>query len=388
MRVRLMPLSEDRCKRSMLLLAGLALFVSMAVGQQAPASSPDVNVVNVLATVRDKHGKIVNNLSQNDFVVDEDGRQQVIRNFTRESDLPLTLGLLVDTSLSQRHVLDQERAASGHFIDQVLREDKDKAFLIHFDREVELLQDLTPSKQKLNAALGSLQQPQLKRNDDDSSPNGTGYPRRRGGSAPSLMSSRVLYDSVYLASNELMLKPQGRKVVIVLSDGVDRGSKVTIERAIAAAQRANTVVYSILVPGQQSSGNHGGWEHRGGIGGIGGMGGGPMGRRGGGYPPSSQPEYDRPDGKKVLERMSKETGGRMFEFSKKESFDQIYQQIQEELRNQYSLGYVPDRPGNASEYRKIHVTTTQKELVVQARDGYYPARQLDAKDAKEEKEQN
>jgi VWFA-related protein len=360
----------------MSLLAGLAVFVSMfvlaAIAQQAPANSGDVNLVNVLATVRDKHGKIVNNLSQNDFVLDEEGRQQAIRSFSRETDLPLTLGLLVDTSPSQRKVLEQERSASGHFIDQVLREDKDKAFLIHFDREVELLQDLTPSKQKLNSALGSLQQPQLKRDEDDS--DGSGYPRSERGSGRSQMGGALLYDSVYLASNELMLKQPGRKAVIVFSDGVDRGSKVTLERAIEAAQRTNTVVYSILFAGHQGSGNDSGWGRGGG--GMGGpMGGGPMGgpmgRRGGGYPRSPEPRQDRSNG--------------MFEVSKKETVDQIYQQIQEDLRNQYSLGYVPDRPGNASEYRKIHVTTTQKELVVQTRDGYYPAKQLEAK---QEKEQN
>ena len=388
--LRFMPSSEGRSKRSMSLLTGLAVFVSMfvlaAIGQQAPANSGDVNLVNVLATVRDKHGKIVNNLSQNDFVLDEEGRPQAIRSFSRETDLPLTLGLLVDTSPSQRKALEQERSASGHFIDQVLREDKDKAFLIHFDREVELLQDLTPSKQKLNSALGSLQQPQLKRDEDDS--NGSGFPRSGRGSGRSQMGGALLYDSVYLASNELMLKQPGRKAVIVLSDGVDRGSKVTLERAIESAQRTNTVVYSILFAGHQSSDNDSGWGHGGG--GMGGpMGGGPMGgpmgRRGGGYPRSPEPRQDRSNGKKILERISKETGGRMFEVSKKETVDQIYQQIQEDLRNQYSLAYVPDRPGNASEYRKIHVTTTQKELVVQTRDGYYPAKQLEAK---QEKEQN
>jgi VWFA-related protein len=391
---RFMPFSESRCKHFMPLRAGLTAFVSIvlsaflspAIGQQAPANPVDANLVNVLATVRDKHGKIVNNLSQNDFVLDEDGRRQAIRSFSRETDLPLTLGLLVDTSLSQRQVLEQERSVGGHFIDEVLREDKDKAFLIHFDREVELLQDLTSSKQKLNAALGALQQPQL-HDEDDSASDGSGYPRSGRGSAGS-QTGGTLYDSVYLASNELMLKQQGRKAVIVLSDGVDRGSKVTLERAIESARRANTAVYSILFAGKQSSDNGGGWERGGGIGGIGGMGG-PMGRRGG-YPRSPQPQQDRSNGKKILERISRETGGRTFEVSKKEAADQIYQTIQEELRNQYSLGYLPDRPGNAN--RKIHVTTTRKELVVQAREGNYPARQLDMtkEDAKKEqkKEQN
>jgi VWFA-related protein len=384
-----MLLSPGSSKYPMLLLAGLAVLIATAVGQQSPMASADVKVVNVLTTVRDKHGKVVDNLSPNDFLLDEDGRQQAIR-FSRGTDLPLTLGLLVDTNLSQRKVLDEERSASGRFIDQVLREDTDKVFLIHFDREVELLQDLTPSKQKLNAALGSLQQPQFKKNEDDSSSSGNGNPgsgegypgsgRSGSGRRQRMSGGTVLYDSLYLASNELMQKQPGRKVVVVLSDGVDRGSKMTLERAIEAAQRADTVVYSILLVGQQSHDNSGGWGHAGGIGGMGG----PMGRHGGGYPRSPQPQQDRPNGKKILERISKETGGRMFEASKKESVDQIYQKIQEEVRSQYSLSYTPDRPGNASEYRKIHVATTQKDLVVQVRDGYYPAKQLDAKKEKDE----
>ena len=117
-------------------------------------------MVNVLATVRNKHGEIVRNLTKDDFMLEEDDRPQTIGYFARETDLPLTLGLLVDTSLSQRRVLDQERSASSTFLDQVLRVNKDKAFVIHFDREVELLQDLTSSRQKLQAALGLLQMPQ------------------------------------------------------------------------------------------------------------------------------------------------------------------------------------------------------------------------------------
>jgi VWFA-related protein len=375
----------------MLLLAGLAVLVSVfvlaAIGQQAPANPVDVNAVTVLATVRDKHGNIIDSLSQNDFILDEDGRPQSIRYFSRETDLPLTLGLLFDTTSSQRQLLDQERSASGHFIDQVLREDdQDKAFLIHFDHQVELLQDLTPSKQKLNDALDLLQQSQFRRNEDDPSSSGEGYPRNSG---RSLLGGTLLYDSVYLASNELMLKRQGHKAIVVLSDGVDFGSKVTLERAIESAQRANTVVYSILLPSMQGSGNSGGWGR--GPGGMGGPTGGPMGRRGPGYPPRSpQPQKGRPDGKKILDRISKETGGRMFDVSKessrketlKETVYQIYQRINQDIRHRYSLVYVPDRPGSASEYHKIHVTTTRKDLVVQTRDGYYPAKQFDAKQEK------
>ena len=223
---------SERCKHPILLRGLAALFLTVvptAIARQAPASSPsspssaDVNLVNVFATVRDQQGKIIDNLSQQDFVLEEDGRPQAIRFFSREGDLPLTLGLLVETGMNQRHVLEQERSSSGHFIDQLLREDKDKAFLIHFDREVELLQDLTPSKQKLNAALNLLQQPQLKHTGDDSS-GGSGYPGGGRGSGHGQVGA-TLYDSVYLAANELMLKQQGRKAVIVLSSGVDRAQQ-------------------------------------------------------------------------------------------------------------------------------------------------------------------
>ena len=150
-----------------------------------------------------------------------------------------------------------------------------------------------------------------------------------------------------------MTKQQGRKALIILSDGVDHGSKVGITTAIETAQRADTVVYSILFKDDEGFGNR-----------AVSMGPFGTGRRGGGS------QEARPDGKKILEQISRETGGRMFEVSKKETVDKIYAQIEEELRNQYSLGYTPDKntgPG----YHKLHVSTKQKELVVQARDGYY-----------------
>jgi VWFA-related protein len=340
--------------------------------QPVTTMSVQVKVVNVLATARDKHGKIVNGLNKDDFTLTEDGRSQAIRYFSRETDIPLTLGLLVDTSMSQRRVLGEERSASQSFLNQMVREDKDKAFVIHFDRDVELLQDLTSSHEKLEAALRSLEAPQFTRTSGGNSPGGgggsdpgssRGSGRHRGGGGT------ALYDSVYLASDELMQKQQGRKAVIVLSDGVDTGSKESLEEAIESAQRANTVVYSILFKDDEAYGNGGGFGRTGisipGMGGSrGGMGG--PGRGGRRYP------EQHADGKKVLERISKETGGRLFEVSKKESVDQIYAQIQEELRNQYSLGYTPDR-GGASEsgYHKIQVAVKQKDVTVQAREGYY-----------------
>ncbi len=379
-----MPFIGYRSKRRLLWLAGLAACAVLLAAQQPTTYSVEVKVVNVLTTVRDKHGKLINSLSQDDFVLDEDGRQQSIKYFSRETDLPLTLGLLVDTSLSQRRVLDQERSASGSFVDKVLREDKDKAFLIHFDREVELLQDLTSSRQKLQDGLRLLQTSSSDQDRSGGSGGGSGggYPsggRGSGRGGYSHHGGTLLYDSIYLASDELMQKQHGRKAVIVLTDGVDRGSKVSLDRAIESAQRADTVVYSILFADRDAYGSNGGWDRGGG------MGGGPYGgRRGGGYPPPRQPQQDHPDGKKILERISRETGGRMFEVSKKQTVDQIYQQIQDELRNQYNLGYTPDRAGEGSEYHKIHVVTKQKDLVVQARDGYYSPRPAQSKAAEQQ----
>jgi VWFA-related protein len=356
-----------------------------AHGQDATTMSVDVKVVTLPVTVRDKKGQIVRNLTKDDFVLQEDGRPQVIKYFTQDANLPLTLGLLVDTSLSQRNVLDQERNASKVFLDQMLTDAKDRAFLIHFDREVELLQDLTSSREKLQAGLELLRTPQLDRNggsgdpgsgssDPQSSPGpGNGRPQmHRGGGT-------LLYDAIFLASDELMKKQQGRKALIVLSDGDDRGSKESLQSAIEAAQRADTVVYSILFAdnhrdsdgfGRQGGGGmgrHGGGWPGGGWPGGGGSGG---GGRGGGR----NPQEPHVDGKKILEQLSKETGGRLYEVSKKQAIDQIYDNIAEELRTQYNLGYTPDKGNSEAGYHKISLAAKQKDLVVQTRDGYYADR--------------
>ena len=327
-----------------------------------PKIAVEVKTVSVLATVRDKHGKIVSNLTKDDFQLDEDGRPQTINYFAHESDLPLRLGLLVDTSLSQRRVLDQERSASYSFLDKLLRQDKDLAFVIQFDREVELLQDFTPSRPQLQAALQKLSTPQF---DAGGGSNGGGGGSGNGGGGRGRGSrggGTLLYDAIFLGSDELMSKQQGRKALIVLSDGVDHGSRETMAEAIATAQRADTIIYSILfADDEENYGRPGGF-------GMGGHGGGMGGGRGGGrYPPQEQ----RPDGKKILEQISKETGGRMFKVTKKETIDAIYAEIEEDLRNQYSLAYTPDK-GNTLGYHKIHlVVAKQKDLVIQARDGYY-----------------
>jgi VWFA-related protein len=371
----------------------LLLLLAMAAGNavaQAPADSSaaqpaarmsvKVNVVNVLATVRDKHGKIVQSLGPDDFILTEDGRPQKLHYFAKDSDLPLTLGLLVDTSLSQRAVLDQERSASRSFLDQMVQ-NQDKAFIIHFDRDAELLQDVTSSHEKLAAALDDLETPQLERassgspsnTDPDAYPGAGGGRGQRGHFGGG---GTVLYDSIYLASNELMSKQQGRKALIVLSDGVDRGSKEGLESAIAAAQKANTMVYAIYFKGEEGfDHDNGGYGHRrGGWGGMGGPGmGGPMGGGGMGRGRYPRQERQRPDGKKILERIATETGGRLFEVSKKQPVDQIYASIEEELRNEYNIGFTPDAEGASPGYHKIQLTAKKKDLTVQARQGFYAA---------------
>lgn len=323
----------------------------------------------MLASVRDKHGKLVENLTRDDFVLQQDGHPQTIKYFAQESNLPLILGLLVDTSMSQRRLLDQERSASRTFVDRVLREDRDKAFLIHFDREVELLQDLTPSRQKLEAALDQVGAPQFSQTsssgssgDPDDSHSGSG----RGGRGGYGGGGTLLYDAIYLASDEVTRKQQGRKALIVLSDGVDRGSKESLAEAIGTAQRADTMVYSILFADKDSYADHGGFggPRMGGGMGVGGMG----GRGGGGYPRRTE---ERPDGKKILQQISRETGGRFFEVTKKETIDEIYTAIDEELRNQYSLGYTPEKADAGSGYHKLQLTTKNKDLVVRTREGFY-----------------
>jgi VWFA-related protein len=280
--------------------------------------------------------------------------------------LPLRLGLLVDTSLSQRRVLDQERSASYSFLDNLLRKKKDLAFVVNFDFDVTLLQDFTDARPRLQAALESLDTPQLS--------SGSGGGGRRGGNGGSGGSSggpdgsgrsggghrggggTHLYDAVYLASDELMSRQQGRKALVILSDGVDHGSQETPAEAIETAQRSDTIVYSILYVDEEGYGNHPSF----------GMGPGGHGGHGGRYPR----QQEHVDGKKILEQVSKKTGGRLFKVSKKETVEKIYAQIEEELRSQYRLGYTPDKGAEAG-YHQIQLTTYNKDLVVQTRDGYY-----------------
>ena len=313
---------DDPTRRELLRGAAALCGVRFARGQDTPVFSTDVKVVNVLATVRNKTGSLVGNLSQDDFSLSEDGRPQTIRYFARESDLPLTLGLMVDTSGSQRRVLDAERGASLRFLDHVFRENQDHVFIMQFDSTVQMRQALTRSLRELNDAMAYVDTETMRQL------------RMQGGGGT------LLYDAVAQASDEVMRKLSGRKALIVLSDGVDVGSYGTLKDAVEAAQRAGTLIYSILYADPGAYGIFGG----------------------GG------------DGKRALERMSNESGGSFFEVSKKQTVDRIFDILQEELRNQYNLGYVSDKPVTLSAFRAIQLAAKQKGLVVQARHQYWAQR--------------
>ena len=330
-----------------LLISAAALFPLRAQEKTDATFAGGVKVVNVFASVHNGKNEVVKDLKQEDFTIEEDGRPQVIKYFARETDLPLTLGLMVDTSASQRRVLNQEKDATSQFIGQVMREDKDKAFLIKFDAEAEEMQELTSSKKKLQSALNDVQAGaprQLQRRDPNSSTGGGGTYR----------AGTILYDAILLASDEELKKQQGRKAMILLTDGDDHGSRTSVSECIEAAQRADTLVYSIYFVDQEQSNftpSFGGGRHGGG------------GRR--------PQQMSRGDGKRILQRISKETGGSFFEVTKKMPIDKIYEQIEEELRSQYNLGYTSDQKDAGSGFRKIKVTAKGKGLVVQAREGYY-----------------
>jgi VWFA-related protein len=301
--------------RRRFLIAAASLFLRAtrsSAQQEDPTFSSNVQVVNLLATVRNKNHEILRDLTKDDFQILENGRPQAIRYFTRESDLPLTIGLMVDTSLSQVKVLDAERGASLRFLDDVLRENKDHVFIMQFDLAVQTRQPLTSSRRDLSESLAFVDTPT--RNQLRSQYGG----------------GTLLFDSVVDASHDIMAKQQGRKALMVLSDGGENGSDATIVEAIEAAQRAETLIYTILFSDGSYGANPG-----------------------------------------IMQRLAKETGGGYFEVSKKLSIDQVFALIQEDLRSQYSIGFVSDRPTAISEFRKIQLTVKRPALVVQSRDRYW-----------------
>ena len=368
---------------ALLVLFGLAAPAQQPAGDQ-PVATLKVQAREVLlpVTVRDKHGALVTNLTASNFTLTEDGRPQVIKSFTRESNLPFRLGLLVDTSRSMSGAMDSERSAAGKFVDLMLPaspkagKEADQAFLIHFDREVELLQDFTNSRDKLHHELDDMGPTRAQ--DSSQGPETTGDDRGSGGQrgGGSMRGAGTqLYDAIYLASNDLMKPKDGRKTLVVFSNGEDRGSQETLTEALDAAERANISIYTIYFKGEQERGMNNGFPS----GRHGGMGGGyPGGYPGGGYPGGGYPGGGRRgggaqqvDGKKIMQEIATRTGARFYEARKKDNLADIYNQIADELRGQYLLTYTPDKVDNDGGYHKIALKASKGDLEVVTREGYY-----------------
>lgn len=360
------------------LFAGLVAIPLLAQSGGTPpassAASAGANTVNIPFTVRDKHDKLIPNLTKDDFTLTVDGKPQAIQSVGSAAGLPLTIGLLEQTSLSQQGAVNSERMGTRSFIDQTLKSGDDKAFVIQFDREVDLLADVSANKTKLEDAINQLGTPQTQNTAQETSDEGS---HRIGGKGT------TLYDAIYLASNDVIAKQTGRKVLIVVTDGVDRGSKVSLFQAIEAAQRANASVFAIYVKGeQQRGGGNGNQGHRhvgmgypgGGNpgGGYPGGGGGWPGGGGRGNGPSARPtEGSRIDGRKILIQICGETGGGMFEADKKASIEGLSAAIVDELNARYILQFTPDKQSDYGGFHRIALEAKKKDYYAQARQGYY-----------------
>jgi len=312
------------------------LFLSAAAAwPQDDVIKVDVNLVNVLCTVRGKSGALMGNLQKTDFQIFEDGKQQDIKYFTRETDLPLTIGMLVDVSGSQERLISIEQRAAHAFFEQVLRK-KDMAFLISFGADAELLQDSTNSAKLLLDGLN-----QLRLN----VPLGGLHP----GPVPTQqnVAGTILWDAVYLAADEKLKGEVGRKVIVVITDGVDTGSRKSRTQAIEAAHRGDAIVYSFYYVDPSAYGGFGG----------GGFGGGGFGAGRG--------------GEGELKRMSDETGGRVFHIDRRYTLEDAFKDLQDEMRSQYSIGYSPTNAKKDGSFRKLEIKTGNKDNKVQARRGYY-----------------
>lgn len=295
-----------------------------APAPQGPTVKVTTEVVNVYAVVRDKKGRLIPNLNKEDFELEEDGARQEIRYFAREAETPLTVGLLIDTSPSQGRVLGVEKQEAKAFIRQVLRP-KDLAFVIHFDLEVELLQEFTSDARLLARAI------------DDTVINGGGQGVLPSPLPTTPVGGTHLYDAVYLASNDLMRNEVGRKVLILLTDGEDQGSKLKLNAALEAAQKADVISYSIDIVDRAFY-----WG------------------RGMGF-----------SGDSVLKKLSDETGGHVVRVNRPGDTAAAFQEIAEELRTQYSLGYSPSNSKRDGSFRKIRLRAAQGDYKIQARRGYY-----------------
>jgi len=309
-----------------LTLAVPALLQTQAQSQgQGPVIKSEVTLVNLFATVRDKNKRIVTTLTEPDFKVTEDGQEQKIAFFNKEVSLPITLGLLLDTSGSEQRMLGSIQEAGSRFLHRVLRKG-DEAMIISFDSDVDLLSDFTDDRGQLDRAVNKAR---------INVPGGgmiAGNPGPIGGSQQ--ITGTALYDAIYLACNDKLNGEAGRKAIVIVTDAQDEGSKVKLEEAIEAAQRTDTVIHVLLVADRMYGGGNTGVAHH----------------------------------------LAEETGGRMIIVNSEKHLEEAFDQISEELRSQYTLGYYPTNTAKDGKFRKIKVETKDHDLKVLARKGYYAPR--------------
>jgi len=328
--------------------------------------------------VRDKHGKPVADLAAQDFVLEQNRKARSITQLSRGADWPLTIGIVAETSPGEGDALSAERSDGTAFLTRLLRSNTDRAFVLHFDRQVELLQDVTASQAKLQRGMAWISVGQQERPRKDADPNQPHY----------FFGGNTLYDAIFLSADEVLHGWGERTALVVFSSGVDRQSKVSLQRAIEAAQRSGTPVYCVYVPSKDATRGSkddeqvelggslpGGTYPRspfpGGYPGGYPGGGGPL--PGGGIPvPAPAPPKEEPkqaDGRKILQQIAQETGGGYFEMKKNKHAKQIFEQIEEQLRHQYRLSFTSEAAGSG--YHRLQVTTRNRDQSVQAPEAVY-----------------
>lgn len=290
--------------------------------RQTPTIKAEVNLVNIFATVRDKNKRVVTDLKQNDFKVSEDGHEENIAFFSKEMNLPITLGLLLDTSGSEMNMLGSIQDSGARFLHRVLKKG-DEAMIISFDTDVDLLADFTDDRGILDRAINKAR---------INAPSG-GYIAGNPGPVPGSGNGGTdLYDAIYLACAEKLNGEAGRKAIVIVTDAEDTGSKVRLEEAIESAQRTDTVIHVLFVADRMNFGG------------------------------------GRPD---VAHKLTDETGGRMIVVNSEKKLEEAFDQISEELRSQYTLGYYPTNNAKDGKFRKIRVDVDNHDYKVLTRKGYY-----------------
>ncbi len=288
-----------------------------------PVFRKNVTVVNVLFTVKDKHGVLVPHLEKDRFELLEEGQPQTIKYFSAETDQPLTIGLLIDSSKSMERTLPEEKIVAGGFLQKVLTE-KDLAFVISFDISVDLLQDLTNSTRLLRAGL---EKARINTNTVGMSPMGNPGPVPTAGGQNK---GTLLFDAAYLAADEVLGRQSGRKAMVILTDGDDVGSKLRLKDAIEAAQKADVVTYVLLITDPMYGSNYG-----------------------------------------DMSKLAEQTGGRIIRVNRVDKMDKAFAEISDELRSQYSIGFSSTNPVNDGKFRRIELKS-KDGYKIQARRGYYP----------------